>query len=83
MPPSPLPSHPSYNRHPPPTTITPLLLPLPTTTSPPFPAPPPLINPVIDITIFITAQHGGRHEFHLCPSPHVSKGCLKEHQLER
>ncbi|PSC67430.1 chitin binding domain-containing [Micractinium conductrix] len=38
---------------------------------------------VIDITIFITAQHGGRHEFHLCPSPHVSKGCLKEHQLER
>lgn len=38
---------------------------------------------VIDIGLFITAHHGGRHVFRLCTDPDASEGCLKEHVLQR
>lgn len=31
---------------------------------------------VIDIQLFITAQHGGRHVFRLCPGPNMTAACL-------
>ncbi|KAL4425189.1 hypothetical protein ABPG75_009205 [Micractinium tetrahymenae] len=37
----------------------------------------------IDITVFITAFHGGRHQFRLCPSDDVTESCLDQNVLER
>ncbi|KAL4435574.1 hypothetical protein ABPG77_002537 [Micractinium sp. CCAP 211/92] len=37
----------------------------------------------IDITLFITALHGGRHQFRLCPSEDVTEACLDQNMLER
>ncbi|PRW50976.1 chitin binding domain-containing [Chlorella sorokiniana] len=31
---------------------------------------------VINIQLFITAQHGGRHVFRLCPGPNMTSACL-------
>ncbi len=31
---------------------------------------------VIEIRLFITAQHGGRHVFRLCPGPNMTTACL-------
>ncbi|KAL4443267.1 hypothetical protein ABPG75_011004 [Micractinium tetrahymenae] len=38
---------------------------------------------VINITVFITAQHGGRHVFRICPSDAATERCLAQHTLER
>ncbi len=38
---------------------------------------------VIDISVFITAQHGGRHAFRLCTDSDAQEKCLSQHMLER
>ncbi|EFN56897.1 hypothetical protein CHLNCDRAFT_144568 [Chlorella variabilis] len=39
---------------------------------------------VIDLGVFFSTQHGGRHVFRLCPDPaNVTKPCLEEHVLQR
>ncbi|EFN57128.1 hypothetical protein CHLNCDRAFT_51191 [Chlorella variabilis] len=38
---------------------------------------------VIKLTIFISAQHGGRHLFRLCPGPDATKPCFTQHTLQR
>ncbi|PRW33768.1 cell wall integrity and stress response component 4-like [Chlorella sorokiniana] len=38
---------------------------------------------VIDISVFITAHHGGRHAFRLCTDLDASERCLSQHLLER
>ena len=37
----------------------------------------------IDISFFITAQHGGRHAFRLCPEDTPSEKCFSQYTLER
>lgn len=37
----------------------------------------------IDISFFITAQHGGRHAFRLCPEDTPTEKCFSEYTLER
>lgn len=37
----------------------------------------------ITISLLITAQHGGRHQFRLCPSAVADEGCFAANVLQR
>ncbi|GAB4823517.1 hypothetical protein N2152v2_010563 [Parachlorella kessleri] len=38
---------------------------------------------IIAISLLITAQHGGRHMFHICPSTDVNEACFAANILQR
>ncbi|KAL4418898.1 hypothetical protein ABPG77_002641 [Micractinium sp. CCAP 211/92] len=38
---------------------------------------------VINITVFITVQHGGRHAFRICPYDVATAPCFVQHPLNR
>jgi hypothetical protein len=37
----------------------------------------------IDLSVFFSTQHGGRHVFRLCTQPNVDNACLDSHTLQR
>ncbi|KAI3426866.1 hypothetical protein D9Q98_006812 [Chlorella vulgaris] len=37
----------------------------------------------IDLSVFFSTQHGGRHVFRLCTQPNVDNACLASHTLQR
>ena len=59
--------------------------PLPPCLPPPdHPTPLPACLPaVISIHLFITAYHGGRHVFRLCPNATATKACVEANPLQR
>jgi len=43
----------------------------------------PCCIPVIDIKVFFSTQHGGRHTFRLCPRPNADDDCFQQITLQR